>query len=177
MLSKTPLNQRDGYGILINFDTIFAMEMIRMTICLHRYLGEATDSSETFPTADRKMQTEHRQKIETQLEEIINDYDQFQQIIVQQKQNPHNSSLIQQINQWETNSIHQIRQTAEECREKVMKSTEKNNNDMEKKFNELSQKLKQIREENEFNEIDLNNFQLKLTQISDEFLQRSDISI
>ncbi|CAF3885892.1 unnamed protein product [Adineta steineri] len=121
--------------------------------------------------------TEHRQRIETQLEEIINDHDQFQQTIVQQKQNPDISPLIEQINQWETNSIHQIQQAAEKCREKVMKSTQKNNNDMEKKFSELSQKLKEIREENEFNEIDLNNFQLKLTQITEEFLQPSNTSI
>ncbi|CAF1172548.1 unnamed protein product [Adineta steineri] len=57
MSSKTPLTQGDGYGILIGFGTIFAMGMIGMTICLHRYLGEATDSSETFSTADRKVRT------------------------------------------------------------------------------------------------------------------------
>ncbi|CAF0985270.1 unnamed protein product [Adineta steineri] len=121
--------------------------------------------------------TEHRQRIETQLEEIINDYDQFQQTIVQQKQNPHNSSLIQQINQWETNSMEKIRQTAEECRQTAMELTQKSISEVEKKFSNLSKKLKKIREENEFNEIDLHNFQLKLTQITKEFLQPSNISI
>ncbi|CAF3877732.1 unnamed protein product, partial [Adineta steineri] len=121
--------------------------------------------------------TEHRQRIETQLEAIINDHDQFQQTIIQQKQNPPNSSLIQQINQWETNSIHQIQQTAEECRETVVKLPQKLIDDVQKKFVELSQKLKEIREENEFNEIDLNNCQLKLKQITEELLQPSSISI
>ncbi|CAF1085836.1 unnamed protein product [Adineta steineri] len=121
--------------------------------------------------------TEHRQRIETQLEEIINDYDQFQQAIVQQKRNPHNSSLIQQINQWETNSIEKIRQTAEECRETAMELTQKSISEVEKKFSNLSKKLKKIREENEFNEIDLHNFQLKLTQITKELRQPSNISI
>ncbi|CAF1305806.1 unnamed protein product [Adineta steineri] len=37
--------------------------------------------------------------------------------------------------------------------------------------------LKEIREENGFNEIDLNHFQFKLTQITEEFLQPSNISI
>ncbi|CAF1543435.1 unnamed protein product, partial [Adineta steineri] len=100
-----------------------------------------------------------------------------QQTIIQQKQNLHNSSSIQQINQWETNSIEKIQQTAQQCREKVMKLTQKSINDIEKKFSELSQKLKEIRQENEFNEIDLNNCQLKLTQITKEFLPPSDISI
>ncbi|CAF4167123.1 unnamed protein product, partial [Adineta steineri] len=58
-----------------------------------------------------------------------------------------------------------------------MKLTQKTINDVEKKFVELSRKLKEIREENEFNEIDLNNFQSKLTQITEEFLQPSNISI
>ncbi|CAF0860550.1 unnamed protein product [Adineta steineri] len=121
--------------------------------------------------------TEHRQKIETQLEEIINDHDQFQQTIIQQKQSPPNSSLIQQINQWEINSIHQIQQTAQQCRKTLIKVTEKLIDDVEKKFIELSKKLKEIREENEFNELDLNSFQLKLTQITKEFLQPANISI
>ncbi|CAF0803637.1 unnamed protein product [Adineta steineri] len=121
--------------------------------------------------------TEHRPIPRRQLNEIINDHDQFQQIIIQHKQNLDNSSLIQQINQWETNSIHQIQQTAEECRETVMKLTQKLINNTERKFIELSQKLKEIRQENEFNEIDLNHFQLKLKQMKEDFLQSSNISI
>ncbi|CAF1309636.1 unnamed protein product [Adineta steineri] len=121
--------------------------------------------------------TEHRQKIDTQLETIINDHGQFQQKIIQQKQNSHNSSLFRQIDEWETNSINKIQQTAEECRETLIKLTQALINDMEEKFIKLSQKLKEIREENEFNETDLSNFQVKLTQITEEFLRSSNISI
>ncbi|CAF1297750.1 unnamed protein product [Adineta steineri] len=120
------------------------------------------------------MATANRQTIKTQLHEIINDYDQFQQTIIQQKQNPHNSFLIQQVNQWETDSIEKIQQTAQQCRETLMKLTQKTINDVETKFVELSEKLKEIREENE---IDLKHFQLKLTQITEELLQPSNISI
>ncbi|CAF0743561.1 unnamed protein product [Adineta steineri] len=121
--------------------------------------------------------TEHRQIVNKQLDEIINDHDQFQQTIIQQKQNLHNSPLTQRINQWETNSIHQIQLTAQQCRETVIKLTQKSINDIEKKFIKLSQELKGIRQENEFNEIDLNSFQLKLRQITEEFRQPSNISI
>ncbi|CAF0902935.1 unnamed protein product [Adineta steineri] len=121
--------------------------------------------------------TEHRQILRNQLEDIINNHDQLQQNIIQQKQNSRNSSSILRINHWETSSIHQIQQTAQQCRETVIKFTQKLINDTEKKFIELSQKLKEIYEENEFNEIDLNHFQLKLTQIKQEFLQPSNISI
>ncbi|CAF1002788.1 unnamed protein product [Adineta steineri] len=121
--------------------------------------------------------TEHRQILDKQLNEIINDHDQFQQTIIEQKQNPSNSSLIQQINQWETDSIDQIQQTAEECRKTLTNLTQKSISDIEKTFIELSQKLKETHEENEFNEIDLNHFQLKLTQITEEFNEPSNISI
>ncbi|CAF3884265.1 unnamed protein product, partial [Adineta steineri] len=121
--------------------------------------------------------TEHRQILQRQLDEIINDHDQFRQTIIEHKQDSLNSSVIQQINQWEKNSMEKIQQTAQQCREKVIKLTQKSINDIEKKFIELSQKLKEIREENEFNEIDLYHFQLKLTQITEEFLQPSNISI
>ncbi|CAF3945493.1 unnamed protein product [Adineta steineri] len=121
--------------------------------------------------------TEHRQIVDKQLDEIINNHGQFQQTILQQKQNSHNSSLIEQINEWEIDSTHQIQKTAEECRKTLIKLTQTLIDDVEKKFIKLSQKLKEIREEDEFNEIDLNNFQLKLTQITEEFLQSSNISI
>ncbi|CAF4242046.1 unnamed protein product, partial [Adineta steineri] len=121
--------------------------------------------------------TEHRQILGNKLEEIVSNHDQFQQTIIQKKQNPLNSSFIQQINQWETDSIDQIQQTAKECRETLMTLTEKSINDTENKFIELSQKLKGIREENEFNDFDLNHFQLQLTQITEELNKPSNISI
>ncbi|CAF1444979.1 unnamed protein product [Adineta steineri] len=121
--------------------------------------------------------TEHRQLLAEQLDEIIDDHDQFQQTIIQQKQNPIDSSLIEQINEWETNSIKKVQKIAQECRDALMKWTQKSINNVEKKFIDLFQKLKEIREENEFNEIDLKHFQLKLTQITQELFQPVNISI
>ncbi|CAF3838934.1 unnamed protein product [Adineta steineri] len=119
--------------------------------------------------------TEYQQILNDELNHIINDYDQFKQRI--SEQNLHNHSLIKQIDHWERNSIEKIQQKAQQCRETVMKLTQKLIDDVEKKFIELSQKLKEIRQENEFNEIDLNHFQLKLTQITKELLTLPSISI
>jgi len=121
--------------------------------------------------------TEHRQMLNKQLDEIINDHDQFQQTIIQQKQNPTNPSLIEQIDQWEISSIDKIKQTAQECRQTVIKHKNKSIDDIENKFVKLSQQLKKIHEENEFNETDLNDCQLKLKQITQELIQSSHISI
>ncbi|UJR17583.1 hypothetical protein I4U23_004479 [Adineta vaga] len=63
---------------------------------------------------------EHRQSLNEELNSIINDYDQFRNTINDQTQNPLNHSLIKRINQWETNSIQIIQQTAEKRRQRVV---------------------------------------------------------
>jgi hypothetical protein len=48
MSQISPLNQADGYGLLLGLGVVFALGMITTTVCLSRYHGEATDSSECF---------------------------------------------------------------------------------------------------------------------------------
>jgi SSS family transporter len=58
MSSTTPpLSQADGYGVVLGFGAVFALGMIATTMCLKRYHNEATDSSEGFSTANRKVKT------------------------------------------------------------------------------------------------------------------------
>ena len=52
---------------------------------------------------------EHRQTLGKQFDEIENDRDQFLQILVEHKKNPSNHLLMQQINQWEKDSIQKIK--------------------------------------------------------------------
>ncbi|CAF1307658.1 unnamed protein product [Adineta steineri] len=120
---------------------------------------------------------EHKQILNDELNHIINDYDQFKQTINEQKQDPQNHSLIKQINQWEINSIGKIQQKAKECRETVIKSSQTFFNDMENKFNDLSEQIKQIHKENEFNEINLNYLTNQLRKIREELNNPSNISI
>ncbi|CAF1236107.1 unnamed protein product [Adineta steineri] len=121
--------------------------------------------------------TEHQQILNEELSHIINDYDQFKQRINEQKQNPQNHSLIKQINQWETNSIKIIQQKAQECITNVIKSSQIFINDIEMKFNNLSEQIKQIHKENEFNEINLNYLRNQLMKITQELSNPSNMSI
>ncbi|CAF4313309.1 unnamed protein product, partial [Adineta steineri] len=57
---------------------------------------------------------EHRHELNQDFEILTNNYNQFQQRINEQKQNPQNSSLIKKINQWENESIEKIQQIAKE---------------------------------------------------------------
>ncbi|CAF0947840.1 unnamed protein product [Adineta steineri] len=121
--------------------------------------------------------TEHQQILNDELNHLINDYDQFKQRINEQKQNPQNASLIEQINQWEKNSIEIIQQKAQESRETVIKCTQTFFNDIEKKFNDLSEQINEIHAENEFNEINLNYLRNQLIEITQELNNSSNISI
>ncbi|CAF0820253.1 unnamed protein product [Adineta steineri] len=121
--------------------------------------------------------TEHQQNLNEELNYIINDYDQFKQRINEQKQNPQSHSLIKQIDEWERNSIEIIQQKAQECRKIVIEYPQKFIDEIEKKFNDLSEQIKQIHSENDFNEINLNYLENQLIQITKEINNLSTNSI
>ncbi|CAF0986780.1 unnamed protein product [Adineta steineri] len=114
--------------------------------------------------------TEHQQN----LNDILNNYDQFKQTINEQKQNPQNHLLIEQINQWEINSIEKIRQKAQDCRKSLIESSQTFINEIEIKFNDLSKQIEQIHQENE---IDLNYLRNQLREITEELNNPTNISI
>ncbi|CAF1490159.1 unnamed protein product [Adineta steineri] len=121
--------------------------------------------------------TKHRQLLNEELYHIINDYNQFKQIFNEQKPSSHDLSLIDQINQWQRNSIEKIKQKAKDSIENVIKSSQALLNDIEIKFNDLNEQLKQIHSENEFNEINLNYLRNELTKIREEFYHPRKTSI
>ncbi|CAF0811043.1 unnamed protein product [Adineta steineri] len=118
--------------------------------------------------------TEHKQILNDELNNIANDYDEFKEIINDKKQN---HSLIEQINEWEVNSIEIIRRKAQNCREIVIEHLLTFFNDIEMKFNDLSEQIKQIRHENEFKEVNLNYLKNQLIEITEILNNRSYISI
>ncbi|CAF4273249.1 unnamed protein product, partial [Adineta steineri] len=95
----------------------------------------------------------------------------------EQKQNSQNDLLIEQINQWEIESIEKVQQKAQEYREIIIKSSQTCINDIETKFNNLREQIKQMQKQNEFNEIDLNYLRNQLIEITQEFNNLSKISI
>ncbi|CAF0855882.1 unnamed protein product [Adineta steineri] len=117
---------------------------------------------------------EHKQLLHDELHIITNGYNEFKQRINEQKQN---HPLIKQIDQWEVNSIEQIQLKAQDYREVVIKSSQRFINDIEMKFNDLSEQIKQFHKENDFNEINLNYLTNQLRKITEELNDPSNISI
>ncbi|CAF1455163.1 unnamed protein product [Adineta steineri] len=121
--------------------------------------------------------TQHQQILNEELNDITNEYNEFKQKINQQKQNPQNDLLINQIDQWERNSIEIIQKKAEECRKIVIEYLPTFFNDLENKFNDLNEQIKHINAENDFNEINLNYLRNQLREITEELNNSSKISI
>ncbi|CAF1343139.1 unnamed protein product [Adineta steineri] len=90
-----------------------------------------------------------------------------------QRINEQNHSLMKHINQWERNSIEIIQQKAQKCREILIKSSETLIYDTKKKFNGISEQIKQIHRENE---IDLNYLKNQLANIVEELNNPPNIS-
>ena len=120
---------------------------------------------------------EHQKMVNEQLDEITNKHDQLKQTIIEHQQNPTNSSLIEQIDQWEKTSIETIKRTAQECRQVVPDQTRRVIDDIEKKLGQFTSQLKHVQEENEFNEIDLQRLINKLTEMTQELTEPFKIAI
>jgi len=69
---------------------------------------------------------EHHQTLQTKLQDIQNNFNEFRQTTIEQKNQPEKLSSIEKINQSETNSIEKIKQTAKECREILINYTKYN---------------------------------------------------
>ncbi|CAF1423641.1 unnamed protein product [Adineta steineri] len=75
-----------------------------------------------------------------------------------------NDLLIKQINKRETNLAGIIQQKAQTCREIVIEYLSTLFNDIEMKFNDLSEQIKQICQENEINLNYLTNQLIEITE-------------
>jgi hypothetical protein len=120
---------------------------------------------------------DHRQELSAQLDDIEVHRDIFRQTLTEQTTNPNQHSLIKQIDQWEEDSIRKIQQTAKECRKKILQHSSEHITNIEVNLTKLTDQLRQARQENDFNEIDLREFRQKLTKLSEELEKPKNISI
>jgi chromosome segregation ATPase len=120
---------------------------------------------------------EHRQELNKQLDEIEINCDLIRQSINQQSTELEKHPLMKQIDQWEQESIDKIKQIAEETRKVLFKYTNKYTNKIELKINNLTDRLKQSRNENDFLEKNLNEWNKQLTQLKEELNKSSNIKI
>jgi hypothetical protein len=119
----------------------------------------------------------HRQELNNQLDEIEVNRDIFRQSLTQQIEQPNNHILIQQIDEWERNSIKNIQQTAEETRQILLNNINEYSHQIIIKLNELTNQLRKTRQENDFNETAVRHFDEELKLLTNELTKPSHISI
>ena len=120
---------------------------------------------------------EHHQLLIQQLDQTDDKRNLFQQTILEQMANLKNHTLIEQVNQWEKNSIQSIQQAADRARELIIKRIEEHYRQVKVELDKLTEQLKQIRQDEDFNEIHLNELKAKLEILEKGLNQSANISI
>ncbi|CAF2930816.1 unnamed protein product [Rotaria sp. Silwood2] len=121
--------------------------------------------------------TDHCEQLSKELDEIEINRNLFRQTLTEQTNHPKNDSLMEEINKWKEDSIIKIQQIAEECKQLLIQYTNKYFNQLEIDLVKLTDQLRQTRQENDFNEIDLNQLKEKLTQLKKDLDQPPKVSI
>jgi hypothetical protein len=120
---------------------------------------------------------EHHQILEKQLDDIENERNLFCQTLIEQKTDPLKHPLVQQIDKWERDSIKKIQQTAEESKQLLVQHIPGHIDKVETKLANLTENLKQTRQENDINEIILNELEEQLIRLKKELVKPPDVSI
>lgn len=121
--------------------------------------------------------TEHRQELSSQLDQVEQEKDLFQQILHQHRTNPPKNLLIEQVNRWEEESIEKIKETAEELRELLSNQINENICFSKIKLYELTQQLSRSREEDEIIEGDLHKWTEELKQMTQQLTTSPNIRV
>ncbi|CAF1445599.1 unnamed protein product, partial [Rotaria magnacalcarata] len=119
----------------------------------------------------------HHQEHVLELEKIVTDCDTFQQSINEHQQDCNHHPLIQQVNEWERDSITKIKQTAEDCRQKLIKPTDDNIAEIKKKLNKFITDLRKKRDDDDFHEIHLKELRMLLEELKKELEQPLNVAI
>ncbi|CAF2129066.1 unnamed protein product [Rotaria magnacalcarata] len=118
----------------------------------------------------------HHQEHVLELEKIVTDCDTFQNNISEQEKDLNHRSLVKQVNEWERDSIMKIKQTAEDCRQKLIRPTDDNIAEI-KKLNQFITDLRKIRDDDDFHEIHLNKWRLLLEELKKKLKQPLNVAI
>ncbi|CAF1084861.1 unnamed protein product [Adineta steineri] len=121
--------------------------------------------------------TYHRQELSRQLEHIELNRDVVNQKLHKQTNLVSNDKFLKQINQWEQDSIKIIQQTANECRQLLMDYRNQYYDKIEIHLKKFSEQIREIRQENNFDETDLNQFKEKFKQIQRQLQQPPNVSL
>jgi hypothetical protein len=121
--------------------------------------------------------SEHRRLLDEEMNVIIDEYDYLKNTLNQQTIEPDLHPLIKDINTWEKESIVKVQQRAEDLRQEILRSITAHESQLSKRLQELSEKLKESRDHDDFIEIDLQQWKKTLDNLKTALVSPSTISI
>ncbi|CAF2176172.1 unnamed protein product [Rotaria magnacalcarata] len=109
--------------------------------------------------------TEHRQQLNKEMDNLATKHDEFQQAIADQEKQSNSHPLIQNINQWEQESINKIRQAAENARKELVATLATHRTTVKEDLTRLITELSKARNEDDYVETDLKEWTEKLNSL------------
>ena len=106
-----------------------------------------------------------------------NNQSEVQEILTEAAKARQQHALVRQVDDWECNAINQIRQTAEEARQLIIKNTTDRVSQVESKLSQLTEKLRQSLQKNNFEAQNVNKWQEELIQLSKQLTTPAIISV
>ena len=119
----------------------------------------------------------HLHELSGDLDEIVMQCDQFRQTLNEQMKDPNKHALIDKINKWERESMEKIKAVARESRQLLQQEIKKHFGSVEKELSELTNKIKGIRAEDDFNETHLKELREKLKQLECAIDKPANVSV
>jgi len=115
----------------------------------------------------------HRQELETRLELLCSDRDQFHHEFTQTSQDP--TELLTQIDLWEQQTLHHVKKTASNARDRICQlvATKSSSQQLE----QFSEELRRRKESEDYFEHDIERLAQQLKQIKIELKKLSKIDI
>ncbi|CAF3987806.1 unnamed protein product [Rotaria sp. Silwood1] len=120
---------------------------------------------------------QHREIVEKQMNEIILNHNYLKQQIINEEPNQYHQILIEQIDQWEKESINKIHHTANEIRQQLINKTREYHDNLKEKLTPLTQEITKARHDGNFFENDLQQWAYTIKNLQYSFLQQENIQI
>ena len=121
--------------------------------------------------------TVHRENIIEYYNQVTATHDQLRQQINDLQIDPRKYSLTDKIDRWEEDSINKIKQLAQRCRAQCTHYSNVLLRQLEDELNYLAKQIKDVRQNNQLNEMHLNDLKQGLEKLENELNQATLISI
>jgi ribosome recycling factor len=120
---------------------------------------------------------EHRQELCKQLDEVEVTRDLFRQTLTEQTSQTQQHPLMQQIDNWERESIDKIQKAANDARQLLVDHTTGHITIIESQLNKLTDELRKSREEDDFFETDLSRWKREIARLTEALQKPSTVRV